>query len=179
MRKVSDELILQTAEWLAERDSNVTLATIGQKLGVSHAALYRYFKNKDELWTAVMQRWFKREILEKITLAKSYPMAKMALKDWLQQFSAYKKTLYTENSCLAQRNIQYIDNRIPSLQVVLQPAYAEINRLMDYPPGQYAKAEAILAVFTVFLLPDFKETWDYPDYKERFETFWQLIEPGL
>ncbi|CCD34244.1 hypothetical protein BofuT4_uP104600.1 [Botrytis cinerea T4] len=40
-------------------------------------------------------------------------------------------------------------------------------------------AEAILSAFAVFSLPSFKESWNSPDYQERFERIWSLIKQGV
>ncbi|AVK60962.1 TetR/AcrR family transcriptional regulator [Lactobacillus sp. CBA3605] len=179
MRKVTNELIIQTAELLLATDDDVTLAKIGHELNITHAALYKHFKNKDDLWTAVLKQWFSREIIAKITTPPAATPATVALKAWLWQLVNAKKTTYNTNPRMFALNTQYIDDRPLVLREVLQPAYLEINRIMGYETGGTAKAEAIMAALTVFMLPTFKETWNWPDYKERFDVLWELIEPGL
>ncbi|AVK63554.1 TetR/AcrR family transcriptional regulator [Lactobacillus sp. CBA3606] len=179
MKKVTNELIIQTAEQLLATDDDVTLAKISHDLNITHAALYKHFKNKDDLWTAVLKQWFSREIIAKITPPATATPAKVALKAWLWQLVNAKKTTYNTNPRMFALNTRYIDDRPAVLREVLQPAYLEINQIMGYEMAETAKAETILATLAVFMLPTFKETWNWPDYKDRFEALWALIEPGL
>jgi len=179
MRKVTNDLIIQTAESLLTAGETVTLAKIATELNISHVALYRHFKNKDDLWTAVSTRWFNRTVLNPITLKPTYPTNKAALKDWLWQLVNAKKATYNDNPRMFQLNTAYIDDRPLVLRQVMQPAYAKINQLMHYDPADTTKAEAIMSAFAVFLLPNFRDSWNLPDYDARFNDLWALIEAGL
>lgn len=70
MAKITQELIIETAETLIERTekSEVTLSQIADELNITHAALYKHFKNKQELWAAVAKGWFNRMISEQIRI---------------------------------------------------------------------------------------------------------------
>lgn len=76
-------------------------------------------------------------------------------------------------------NTQYIDNQPTALRAVLQDAYRIIDTIMNYHDKNYERAELILAAFSIFTLPNFKDTWNEPDYQPRFEQLWQLIKNGL
>jgi AcrR family transcriptional regulator len=59
MKNLTRDEILTAAEVLVEQTEmhKVTLGQVGGALGVSHAALYKHFKNKQDLWTSLALRW--------------------------------------------------------------------------------------------------------------------------
>lgn len=185
MAKITQELILTTAETLMERTekSEVTLSQIADELDITHAALYKHFKNKQQLWTAVAKSWFERMISEQIRLDPIDPVnpadPKERLHDWLRAFAHAKKRAYHENPKMFALNTQYVDNHPLVLREVLQQAYRIIDEMMGYGDPHFERAEAILSAFAVFSLPSFKDTWNLPDYEERFERIWALIENGV
>jgi len=76
-------------------------------------------------------------------------------------------------------NTKYIYSDPYALRKVLMNCYHVINQIMDYDDSSIEKAETILAAFSVFTLPNFKEFWSDPDYESRFNAMWDLIELGL
>lgn len=179
MNKTTNDEIIETAENLLKKNSDVTLSDIGKELNITHAALYKHFKNKDELWTAVLVQWFDKEIFNKIEINTKYHDPKMILKDWIWQFVNAKKRVFNNDKRMFFLNTQYIDDRPLVLREVLQNSYKTINQIMGYKDDEYKTAEAIMSVFSVFIIPSFGETWNLPDYEERFENIWGLIENGI
>ncbi|MQS89910.1 TetR/AcrR family transcriptional regulator [Companilactobacillus mishanensis] len=168
----AEKLIMQTG------DSEVTLDQIAQELGLSHAALYKHFRNKQALWEAVASAWFDREIIDNIQISDKLPQSEQ-LHDWLWAFVNAKKTAFNTSPKMFALNTEYIDNNPPALRVVLKSAYREINKIMNYKEDNFDKAEIILASFSIFTLPNFKDTWNEPDYEKRFEMLWDLIKGGI
>ena len=76
-------------------------------------------------------------------------------------------------------NTFYIDNHPQALRQVLTNAYIQINQILKLPSDNYQHAEMILATFAIFTLPNFKDTWNDPDYQQRFEAIWNLIKDGI
>ncbi|WP_172195892.1 TetR/AcrR family transcriptional regulator [Saccharibacillus qingshengii] len=182
MSRITQELIVTTAEALIERTekSEVTLSQIADELHITHAALYKHFKNKQQLWTAVAKSWFERMISEQIILDPIDPADPTErLHDWLWAFANAKKRAYRENPKMFALNTQYVDDHPLVLKEVLHNAYRFVDDLMDYGDPGFERAEAILSAFAVFTLPSFKDTWNLPDYEERFERIWRLIEKGV
>ncbi|WP_125764014.1 TetR/AcrR family transcriptional regulator [Companilactobacillus hulinensis] len=172
--------ILTTAEELIMETGNteVTLDQIASKLGLSHAALYKHFRNKQALWEAVATLWFNREIINKINIPSSLPQ-KEQLHNWLWAFVNAKKAAFNTNSKMFALNTEYIDNNPPALRNVLTSAYREIDSIMGYNDPKLEKSELILAAFSIFTLPNFKDTWNDPEYDKRFEILWNLIKNGI
>ncbi|MFD1773996.1 TetR/AcrR family transcriptional regulator [Paenibacillus rhizophilus] len=182
MAKITQELIIETAEALIERTekSEVTLSQIADELSITHAALYKHFKNKQELWAAVSKSWFNRMISEQIKIDTSnLATPRDVLHDWLWSFVNAKKRAYNENPKMFALNTQYVDSNPLVLRDVLWDSYQIIDGFMDYQDPHLERAEAILSAFAVFSLPSFKESWNSPDYQDRFERIWSLIKQGL
>ncbi|WP_218834969.1 hypothetical protein [Paenibacillus sp. E222] len=76
-------------------------------------------------------------------------------------------------------NTQYVDSNPLVLRDVLWDSYHIIDGFMAYNDPHFERAEAILSAFAVFSLPSFKESWNSPDYQERFERIWSLIKQGV
>ncbi len=180
MTLTTRDKILSTAERLIQETGNaeVTLAQIATALGMTHAALYKHFKNKQALWEAVATAWFQREIIDQIHCAPA-TLAQTQLHDWLWAFVTAKKHAYNTDPQMFALNTRYVDNNPKALRAVLTPAYQVVSQIMDYHDPHDEKAEAILAAFAIFTLPSFRETWNDADYAQRFERIWYLIKAGV
>jgi len=163
---------------MATDHAEVTLNQISTALGITHGALYKYFANKQELWTAVASNWFEREIIGQLPLATSGD-PRQTLHDWLWAFVNAKKAAYNTNPRMFTLNTQYVDQDPLALRRVLTGAYHQINQLLGRPTDDTTHAEAILATFATFALPTFKTTWNDADYQDRFEEIWRLIQAGV
>ncbi|VDG19674.1 TetR/AcrR family transcriptional regulator [Lactiplantibacillus mudanjiangensis] len=180
MPSTTRRAIITTAESLIQQTgkADVTLSQIATALGMTHAALYKHFRNKQALWEAVATRWFQREILDALPIYTSGSTHEQ-LHTWLWALVNAKKRTYQNNPQMFALNTQYLDNNPAALRRVLQPAYQNVDILLAYHDAHYERAEAVIAAFAIFMLPTFKETWLDDDYQDRFERTWQLIEPGL
>lgn len=182
MAKITQEKIIETAESLIAKThaSEVTLSQISDKLGITHAALYKHFKSKQQLWEAVADNWFNKNILDQINIdISNYHDQRQLLHDWLWEFANAKKKAYNDDPQMFALNTRYVDSQPLVLQNVLWSSYKIIDQFMSYHDTNYERAEAILSAFTVFNLPTFAATWNLPNYHERFEQLWQLIEHGV
>lgn len=181
MDKLTNEAIIETAEKMIVNSckTDVSIPQLARKMGVTHAAIYKHFDNKQKLWEAVAQRWFNENIFAKIKVDSSIEDPKAQLHDWLWQFVNAKKEAYLNNEKMFVLNTKYVDNDPYALSRVLTSSYQAIGQIMAYPTGDLKQAETILAAFSIFTLPNFKEFWTAPDYQKRFEEMWNLIESGL
>ncbi|MHC9532184.1 TetR/AcrR family transcriptional regulator [Dellaglioa sp. L3N] len=182
MAKLTNDMIVNMTELLvAQMDtSEIKMTQIADALSVSHSALYKHFNNKEDLLVAVAKAWFKRTILSQMTLDIETGMDKeQVLHDKLWAFTNAKKTAFNENPHMFEINTRYVDSNPLVLREVLFDILQMIDELMDYHDAHLERAETILAAFSVFMLPNFKETWNLPNYQARFEQMWQLIEKGI
>ncbi len=179
MKMISREVILRAAEQLIEERGveKTTLTQVAEHLGVSHAALYKYFKNKEDLWTTVATNWLNRVLISVFQFnPKGYTSKIDILHDWLwgiirckkQSFDSNKRmfTLYTtyisENTVLEEKHIKELLEKMSSLL-----CHPEKDNLL-----------IILEIFAVFLSPTFAKTWDN-NLQVRFEMTWEFIQPSL
>jgi AcrR family transcriptional regulator len=187
LEKISREKIVDVASRLIAETgrTDVSLSVIADALGITHGALYKHFENKQEIWEAVAANWFQHQILDHVNETCSIytddfdTSMKVRLHDWLWAFVSAKKEAYRTDPQMFSLNTRYIDSNPLALRRVLRPAYRMIDHLMEYEDPHYERAETILSAFSIFTLPNFKESWDWPDYQERFETMWRLVSSGI
>lgn len=174
------EKIISVAETLIVQNDQpeVTLGQIAQELGMTHAAIYKHFANKQALWEAVATAWFQRTIIDQIQVRPTGTPTEQ-LHNWLWAFVNAKKLASNADPKMFALNTRYVDNNPAALRHVLTSAYQAVEAIMGYHDANYERAEAILSAFAVFALPAFKDTWNEPDYEARFNRLWQLIAKGL
>lgn len=182
MTKLSKQQIIKTTQALIAKNqsTNLSLSQIAKSLGITHAALYKHFKDKDDLWTAVSIDWFQKNILTQVVLDPTQvEPAEDLLYQLLLAFAKAKKKAATEDPLMFALNTNYIDDHPYLLNQVLTPIANRITQLLKLNDPTNQQAEAVLSAFAVFALPMFQPTWDQPDYQQRFDQIWQLIRPGL
>ncbi|MGR3741576.1 TetR/AcrR family transcriptional regulator [Companilactobacillus sp. DQM5] len=181
MSNLSKELIMDTAEKLViqNHSTNIRLEKIASELSVTHAAIYKYFKNRNDLWISVSTRWFHNNILDSIELNSKYDSSIDELHDWLWQFVNAKKESAINQKDMFELHMIYLDNHPEELKKVLLPCYKYINSLLNYQDKNFEQAEAILSCFTIFIQPIFKRSWFKNDFQQRFENIWNLIKLSL
>lgn len=180
MKKITQSQILDMAEEMMHQTNkaDVTLSQVATKLGVTHAAIYKHYLNKQELMEALTDRWFQRNIVEKLEeLNEGDP--RQQLHQLLWSFVSAKKQIYNDNPNWFSLNTRYVDSNPTVLHNVLKPVYQQINQIMGYQDTDYVQAENILSAFAMFTLPNFKSLWNKQDFQERFERMWLLIADGL
>ncbi|GAP03998.1 TetR/AcrR family transcriptional regulator [Fructobacillus tropaeoli] len=179
--KINRQKIIQTAELLISKyhRSDITLNQIASELGVTHATIYKHFKNKKELWEAVSKKWFQEVVVRQIDVGTADEIKIKRLHKLLWSFVSAKKNAYNQDEAMFILNTEYVENNPIALQEILKSVYQKINTIMDWPDNSFANAELILSAFSVFTLPTFRETWNNPDFYDRFESMWQLVCPGI
>ncbi|MQS76106.1 TetR/AcrR family transcriptional regulator [Companilactobacillus halodurans] len=181
MEKITNLKIIETAELLIEETGKpeVSIPQIANKMGITHGAIYKHFGSKQELWETVAQKWFNQNIVEKISIDESINDSKKQLYDWLWKFINAKKQAYLSDKRMFDLNTKYVDNNPYVLREVLTGCYHTINRIMKYDDNDIKRAETILSAFSVFTLPNFKDSWKDSEYESRFNAMWNLIKLGL
>lgn len=183
MAKLTQAKIVETASALIQQTgrTDISLSVIAETLGITHGALYKHFSSKQALWEAVAADWFQTHILQQISVKMNAndPKPVTKLHDWLWALVNAKKSAYEADPEMFALNTRYVDSNPIVLRRVLLPAYQQVDELMQYHDANYQRAETILAAFSIFMLPNFKETWQQDDYQDRFEAMWQLIRLGV
>ncbi len=181
-QKITKRLIIDTAHALIRetQQSEISLTKIASALQITHAAIYKHFKNKNELWTAVCTDWFNEHIINNIDIDDTqYADHQLWLHDYLWEFVNAKKYAYNHDPLMFKLNTYYVEKDPYVLREILNPCFKRIQNKMGYQPDNLYKPEAILSAFSTFTLPMFKDTWNQPDYELRFETIWDLIKSNV
>jgi len=179
--RINRQKIVETAEVLISKysRSDITLSEIATELGVTHAAIYKHFKNKQDLWEAVSKKWFNETVVSKIDVGNESNSKIEKLHNLLWSFVEAKRDAYNYDEMMFTLNTQYVECNPYALREILIIVYQKINVIMDWSAQGFANSELILSAFTVFTLPSFKDTWNDPDFKKKFENMWKLIQPGI
>ncbi|RZI49535.1 TetR family transcriptional regulator [Lactococcus kimchii] len=170
------EKILQETEQfiLASGIEKLTLSKIAKRLKLSQPAIYKHFKNKEELLTLLALRWLNGRILVQIFPfdTKNNQEQKEIIHDWLwavanAKYQAHLKTpemfaLYTtyigENLELSRNHIMEM---IESLKTAAKLETAE-------------QAAAYIQAFAYFHHPKIAPQWDEA-FQAQFENVWKII----
>ncbi|MDR0200202.1 MAG: TetR/AcrR family transcriptional regulator [Streptococcaceae bacterium] len=158
--------IMDTAECLLLKNGlkAVSLYDVADALQVSQPAIYKHFKNKQNLWAAVALRWMDETLDD---LWKLPPGT--SLHDWLWTLLSRKKTSRDANPALFDSYAHYIETTpdfLNSHMVRLAESLSATCSITDP-----TRAQAILRAFTWFHNPYFSKDWD-DTYQEKFEKLW-------
>lgn len=179
MKTINREKILQEAEKVVTQYGmeKASISLIAKSLGVSHAALYKHFKNKEDILTTLALRWL-RQILDDVYQfdGTSYDSKLCLIHDWLWKLSLAKRHAYQENPEMFALYTAYIDQTPPILALHTEELITSLSQTLNYQNQNILLA--ILEAFTVFSAPAFALSWGW-DVEKRFEKLWQLVAPGL
>lgn len=192
-KPAADALTLDSVLDAAEEElrrfgaAKTTVVDVARKLGVTHAAIYRYVSTKAELRSAVVDRWLTRLFLPLEVIASSDGPALSRLRQWLDTLVAAKRNnlrddpemfgLYGQLGAAAPAVVcKQLDRLVGQLQAILSAGAASGEIHCDEP------ADAARAVFNAtsrFHHPGHAPEWSDPAVDARFEAVWQLIVTGL
>lgn len=155
------ELILDTLEKLLKKKSieEISVSEIAKEAGIAKGSIYYYFKSKDEILYAVIERRYKEPLSVAHNLcsqAKIPPITKMAMvfqacRDSSREFLSSGQDLITggQQALLHQKYLNYIIKELkPILTEILNQANASGD--LDFEDTS-ALAEIVLIVLTVKL----------------------------
>lgn len=153
----------------------MTISEVASDIGISHAAVYKYFKNKKEPLTSIAQSWLDEVSRSLFPFEHSgYESISEIAHAWLWELSSSKKASYDNAPEMFALYTHYIEQNAELSQ-------AHINELAE----SYAAATglantqedfAMLQVFTPFFDPHYAPSWG-EDFQERFEAVWQIVAP--
>lgn len=167
------EKILQTAEELvlAHGVDHVTLTDIATALNMSHAALYKHFRNKDDIWTTLAMRWLDEVLVDVWEFVPRDTTAK-TVHDWLLTLSLAKKTAHDTQHDMFTLYTNYIEYN----DAVLQEHLSHLRQSLrsKAPSVSEEMGEGLLRATVWFHSPLFTTHWD-DTFTAKFETIWALL----
>jgi len=179
MTKLTRDIILDAAAELVEQNGvdGVTLADVGKKIGISHAALYKYFKNKRDLWTSLSLRWLNAILGDIFPFDTTGYTSKAAIAhDWLWDLAKGKMDAYQDDPTMFRLYTEYIDANEDVLAIHFGDLAASLKTALG--TDDMVRVQALISAFVQFTTPVFAKTWG-PHSQDDFEAIWALIAPGL
>jgi AcrR family transcriptional regulator len=173
--KAAEDVILQYGF------EKTRMSDIAKKFGVSHAALYKYFKNKDDLMKTLAQNWLEENErpLKKI-VTEPASNNRVQLKNWLLNLVHSKKDSFQKNPKMFELYTIYIEHSPSLLEQHLLRLTQQISLILTGDAHEaLEESRAILEAFTIFHNPYFKDRWDRDNYDGQFEQIWALINNGI
>ncbi|MFT8469312.1 TetR/AcrR family transcriptional regulator [Oenococcus sp.] len=179
MQKLSETLILTTAEQMIEASGmeKVSLSNVAERLGTSHAALYKYFQNKKDLWGALSIKWLDTILSETFSFdAGQYSDKVPLIHDWLWSLSRAKYESFVNDPKMFALYTTYVDNDEALLARHMQDLNTKLVTLTGLPEQA---ASNIIMTFSWFTAPAFSKSWGQVDFKGQFENMWQFVSPAI
>lgn len=149
------------------------LSDIAKTLGVTHAAFYKHYKNKEDLLQRLALKWLdttSKDLLE--WKAPANIDGESALHDWLWQLANTKKDLYHNDKRMFYLYTDYLEGT----QTLINSHLQQLAEKAEAISGRRGEGQAIMTVFVYFHNPYFAERWDQENYQELFEKVWYLID---
>lgn len=178
MKNLSKDLILQTAADMvqAEKRINLSLSEVGQALGVSHAALYKYFSSKKALWSQLALDWLENQLSDLFSYqALAGQSVKETAHDWLWLLASRKKDAKIADPRMFALYTTYIGN---DAELYRAHNLALGESFMAATGKSAAFTEGILLAFMYFSAPAYAERWN-ENFQEEFEKVWQIVAPAF
>ncbi|OIK88847.1 TetR/AcrR family transcriptional regulator [Oenococcus oeni] len=179
MNKLSKKNILDEATQLIKQKGidSVSLTDIAKVLGTSHAALYKYFPNKNALLSALAQEWLDVLLIKLFPFNKSpYNTKADIVHDWLWTLFTQKRLAYQKDPEMFKLYTEYIDSNPKLLQEHMN---ALINSLLSATGWENRdKALAIIQAFILFSAPKLAFLWNEQS-EQQFENIWALVAESL
>ncbi len=174
MAILSEDKIFSTAEAiiLSKGINKTTLLDIAKRLGVTHAALYKHFKNKEDLLQKLALKWLEntsRPLLE--WSPKEHVDAETALHDWLWLLNHTKRDLYNNHQKMFLLYTNYIETNSSLVSNHLNHLAKKVEEIS----GWENQGMAVMTAFTYFHNPYFAERWSNSDHQALFEQVWSVI----
>lgn len=175
MARLSQEIILNMAEKIIYEKGmeKTTLYDIASNLNVTHAALYKHYRNKEDLFQKLALRWLEetsREIFDWTQEAGQTPDD--ALHDWLWLLADTKKKRYKTDRKMFLLYTDYIEQN----EELVKNHVAHLAQKAEEVSGRTNQGNAIITAFTYFHNPYFASRWEQAGYAKLFEDVWQIVK---
>ncbi|MFC4651683.1 TetR/AcrR family transcriptional regulator [Lactococcus nasutitermitis] len=172
------EKILVTARQLIEEKGalNVTVSEIAAKIGLTHAAIYKHFADKQTLLENIALSWLDNILSDIFPFKTKKENPADIVHDWLFTLTTAKNHAYFESPEMFSLYTTFI-----SQNPVLESQHSE--HLLDSLTkashiNDKEQLKAILQVFISFHHPAFAPYWK-KQFQPDFEAIWTLIAPSF
>jgi len=180
------EIILNATEEVIRRfgPEKTNVSDVAKSLNVSHAAIYRYFKGKTDLWNAVTERWLSNLHAPAKDILIEAHSADIKLFLLLQEFAEAKHRsavddpeMFANYLKLAKSSMDVIEKSIEeginSIQGVIEQGISDGMFFEEYP---HQAAMTVYLATSVFIHPN---SFEVPNRKQNIESVLNLLIRGL
>ncbi|MBC1394015.1 TetR/AcrR family transcriptional regulator [Listeria innocua] len=174
MARLSQEIILDMAEQIIYEKGmeKTTLYDIAGNLNVTHAALYKHYRNKEDLFQKLALRWLEETSREIFAWTKEKDASPDdALHDWLWLLADTKKKLYKTDRKMFLLYTDYIEQK----EELVKNHTEHLAQKAEEISGRVNQGDAIITAFIYFHDPYFASRWEQAGYAELFERVWQIV----
>lgn len=177
------DIILAATEDVLRRHgaAKAGVVDVARALGVSHAAVYRYFPSKTALRDAVTRRFLNRANAELTAIADGDEPAAQRLRAWLWTLFTSKRTAVADDPELFETYRALIGPDSSAATEHVAGLMAQLTRIIAG-FGVERPAHTARAVFeatTSFHHPAHSREWTRPDADERFALVCDLVLAAL
>ncbi|KRN32180.1 TetR/AcrR family transcriptional regulator [Weissella halotolerans] len=181
MAKVTnDDIFLAAQAVLVDKGyEKARLADVARKLGLTSAALYKHFKDKDALFSQAQQAWLNKIDEPILALAQRAPEEERqsALHDWLWQLASQRKQAFLAAPAITAFYCTQLKNSGVLLDARMEEFAASVETIMAWKTFRHRRGLTIMQTFTYYYHPFFVNTWMDNLYKTMFESAWLEIQP--
>lgn len=180
------EIILNAAEEVIRRfgPEKANISDVAKSLKVSHAALYRYYNGKTDLWNAVTERWLSNLHATSNDILKEDNPADVKLSRLLEDFAEAKRRsaindpeMFANYLKLAQSSMDVIERSIEDgingIKEIIMQGIAEGIFFEEFP---HQAATSVYLATSVFIHPN---SFQDPNRKQKIESVINLLIRGL
>lgn len=180
------EIILDRAEEVIRRfgPEKANISDVAKSLKVSHAALYRYYNGKTDLWNAVTKRWLSNLHAPSKDILKEDNPADIKLFRLLEDFAEAKRRsrvndpeMFANYLKLAQNSMDVIEKSIEdginSIEEVIVQGITEGIFFTEFP---HEAAIAVYHATSAFIHPN---SFEAANRKKNIESVINLLIRGL
>ncbi len=180
------EIILNATEEVIRRfgPEKANISDVAKSLKVSHAALYRYYNGKSDLWKAVTERWLSNLHAPSKEILKEDIPADIKLSRLLEDFAEAKRRsrvndpeMFFNYLKLAQSSMDVIEKSIEdginSIKYIIEQGITEGIFFEEFP---HQAALAVYNATSAFIHPN---SFEDPNRKQNIESVVNLLIRGL
>jgi len=180
------ETILNATEEVIRRfgPEKANITDVAKLLKVSHAALYRYYNGKTDLWNAVIERWLSNLHASSNDILKEDKPADIKLFRLLEDFAEAKRRsavndpeMFASYLKLAQSSMDVIEKSIEdginSIKEIIVQGITEGIFFEEFP---HQAAKSVYLATSVFIHPN---SFNDPNRKQDIESVVNLLIRGL
>lgn len=180
------EIILNATEEIIRRfgPDKANISDVAKSLKVSHAAIYRYFNGKTDLWNAVTERWLTRLHAPSNDILKEDSPADVKLCHLLQEFVEAKRLssindheMFAHYMKLAQSSMEVIEKgKEDGINQIEKIIVQGITEGIFFAESPREAAKSVYLAASAFIHPN---SFEDPDREQNIDSVVNLLLRGL